>query len=226
MQLINGDCFVEMKKMIKKNIKVDCILTDPPYGMSFQSGRRKEKHKIIKNDNNLEWLDEFIEDCYVLSNDNTAHYFFCSFHNIDIFKQKIEKKFVVKNILVWEKNIHGSGDLYYDFAPKTEFIIFAQKGKRKINGKRTENIFKFSKTGNELHPTQKPVDLIEHLIEKFTSEGDIILDPFMGSGTTGVAAIKNKRDFIGIELDAEYFKISEKRIKETKEKIANSLDDW
>ena len=87
-----------------------------------------------------------------------------------------------------------------------------QKGRRLINGKRDPNILKFNRTGNKLHPTQKPVDLLEYLISKFSDKNETVLDPFMGSGSTGVAAKNLNRSFIGIELDEEYFKIASDRI--------------
>jgi site-specific DNA-methyltransferase (adenine-specific) len=191
---------------------VDMVLTDPPYGMNFQSNYRKEKHQKIKNDKTLEWLPCLIDECYRVCSQNSAIYFFCSFHFIDVFKTEIQKKFKVKNILVWEKNNTSMGDLKGDFAPKVEFIIFAQKGRVLINGKREPNIFKFKKTGNNHHPTEKPVDLCEFLLSKFSTQKALILDPFMGSGTTGVACKNTNRDFIGIEMDEEYFKIAKKRI--------------
>jgi len=212
-KLYNDDCLKRMDKLIKKGIKVDAIITDPPYGISFQSNYRKEKHNKIKNDNSLDWLSEFAEKCFAISNNNTAHYIFCSYHNIDKFKIAFEKYFKIKNILVWEKNNTSMGDLTGDFASKIEFILFIQKSRRLINGKRDPNIFKFNKTKNELHPTQKPVDLMEYLITKFSDDNDLIIDPFMGSGTTGVACKKLNRRFIGIELDEKYYKIAKKRIK-------------
>ncbi len=210
--LYNGDCLEVMDKLISRGIKVDAIITDPPYGMDFQSGYRKEKHNKIKNDNNLEWLEDFVHKSYLLAKDNSAHYIFCSFHHIDLFKQAFEKHFKIKNILVWEKNNTSMGDLKADFAPKAEFILFIQKGRRFINGSRDSNIFKFARTGNKIHPTQKPVDLMEYLIEKFTDENEVVLDPFMGSGTTGVACKNLNRNFIGIELDEKYFEIAKERI--------------
>jgi len=194
---------------------IDMVLTDPPYGISFQSGARVvNKFGKIKNDNNLEWLDSFTNEIHRVAKDNTAHYVFCSWHHMDKFKQSLEKKFKVKNVLVWEKNNTGMGDLKGDFAPKHEMIIFLQKGRRLINGRRDPNIFKFNKTGNHLHPTQKPVDMIEYLITKFSDEGATIFDPFMGSGTTGVAAKNLNRKFIGIELDENYLKTAKTRIDE------------
>ena len=210
-ELIHGDCLEEMKKIPDGSI--DMVLTDPPYGMSFQSNYRKEKYNTIKNDDSLSWIDEFVSQTYRIAKNNTAHYVFCSFHNIDIFKQSFQKRFKVKNILVWEKNNTSMGDLKADFAPKIEFILFLQKGRRLINGKRDPNIFKFARTGNKNHPTEKPVDLNEYLLSKFSAEIEIVLDPFMGSGSTGVACKNLNRKFIGIELDETYFNIAKQRIE-------------
>jgi site-specific DNA-methyltransferase (adenine-specific) len=124
----------------------------------------------------------------------------------------LEKHFTFKNILIWEKNNTSMGDLNGDFAPKYEMIIFLHKGRRDIIGSRDSNIIKCAKTGNDLHPTQKPVELCAYLLSKFSKENDTVLDPFMGSGTTGVACKKLNRNFIGIELDADYFKIASDRI--------------
>ena len=209
--LLNGDCFELLKDIPDESINM--ILTDPPYGMSFQSDYRKIKYEKIKGDSNLDWLDDFVDEIYRVSKPNTAHYVFCSFHHIDKFKQAIEKKFKVKNILTWVKNNTSMGDLKGDFAPKTEFIIFFHKGRKLINGKRDPNVLEFKKTRNELHPTQKPVDMTEYMIGKFSDEGDVILDPFMGSGTTGVACKNLKRNFIGMELDDDYFNIAKERIE-------------
>ena len=89
--LYKGDCLEVIDELIARGVVVDAIITDPPYGMSFQSNHRKEKHDKITNDDNLEWLEDFTERCYVLAKDNTAHYVFCSFHHIDKFKIAFEK---------------------------------------------------------------------------------------------------------------------------------------
>jgi len=209
--LMLGDCLERMKEI--RDGSVDMILTDPPYGMSFQSNHRKTKHSKIKGDSNLYWLDDWCSELYRVSADNTAHYVFCSFHHVDKFKQALERLFKIKNVLIWEKNNTSMGDLKGDFAPKYEMIIFIHKGRRLINGKRDPNILKFSKTKNELHPTQKPVDLLQYLIGKFSDSGQLIFDPFMGSGTTGVAAKNLNRKFIGIEMDKGYFEIAKNRIE-------------
>ena len=156
----------------------------------------------------------FSSECFRLAKNNTAHYCFCSFHKIDLFKQSLQKYFIIKNILVWEKNNTSMGDLKGDFAPKHELIIFFQKGRKEINGSRDPNIFKFNKTGNKLHPTQKPLDMFEYLIKKFSNENDIIFDAFAGSGTTAIAAINTNRKWVCIEKEKEYYDIAIKRIQE------------
>jgi site-specific DNA-methyltransferase (adenine-specific) len=219
----NDDCFNVFKKI--KDKEIDMYLLDPPYGMNFNSGYRKEKHKKIINDDCMDWLNNLASEMYRTAKDNTAHYVFCSFHNVDKFKQAFEQYFKIKNILIWEKNNTSMGDLKADFAPKYEMIIFLQKGRRFINGSRDPNILKFNRTGNKLHPTQKPVDMLEYLIEKFSDNGGTIADPFMGSGSTGVAAINKGRNFLGVEIDCDYFYIAKNRIYEAKNKIIKSLTE-
>jgi site-specific DNA-methyltransferase (adenine-specific) len=196
---------------------VDCVITDPPYGIDYKSNRRTVTDKFYKiiNDVNLNWLDDFVSEIYRVMDDNTATYIFCSWHNVDVFKVTIERKFKVKNILVWVKNNHGSGDLKAGFAPKHEFVIYAHKGRSLFRNGRASDVLEFKKiTSSKLtHPTEKPVDLMELLVSKNTDVGQVILDPFMGSGSTGIACVNTGRNFIGCELDKGYFDIAQKRIE-------------
>lgn len=210
--LIHGDCFVLNKQIPDESI--DLIVTDPPYGMSFQSGRRRIKHNEIQNDNNLDWLPGWLDSQYrVLKNDSHA-YVFCSFHFIDKFKQSAEKSgFTVKNILIWHKNNHGSGDLTGDYAPQYEFILYLNKGRKELNGKRVSNIIKCPKTGNSNHPTEKPVDLIQFLVSKSSNKGDLVLDNFFGSGSCAIACHNLGRRFVGHEIDKERFDMANKRVR-------------
>ena len=213
-KLYNGDCLEIMDGLIEEGIKVDCILTDPPYGMEFKSNYRKIKYDKIKNDNNLLFLDEYFKKCFNLLNNDTHIYCFCSWHNVDKFKIHFEKYFKLKNIIVWEKNNTSMGDLKGSYAPKYEFILYGHKGRRLRNGFRYPDILKFNRTGNKYHPTQKPADLIELLLNQSSNENEVIFDGFMGSGSTGVACMNTNRKFIGIELDKNYFNIAKQRIEE------------
>ena len=209
--LIKGDCLEVMKNIKDKSI--DCIITDPPYLMDFQSNYRKKKYKKIANDiDSFKLIRDYFNECERILKDNTAIYCFCSWHNIDFFKQEFEKKFTLKNIIVWNKNNTSMGDLKGSYAPKHEFILFGHKGRRLLNGFRYPDVIEAKRTGNKLHPTQKPCELLDIFILSSSNEKDIIFDGFMGSGSCGESAIKNNRNFIGIEIDEDYFDIAYNRI--------------
>lgn len=210
-----GDCLEIMKSIPDGSI--DAIITDPPYWMDFQSNFRKEKYAKITNDNCILWIDDFIDEIYRVMKDNTHGYIFCSFHNVDKFKQSIERKFKFKNILIWEKNNTSMWDLAWDYAPKYEMVLFFHKWRRKLLWWfRHANIFKFNRTGNNFHPTEKPVDLIEFLIKNSSLEDEIILDPFAGSLTTALACENTNRKWICIEKDEKYFNIWVERVKNSR----------
>ena len=219
-RLIQGDCLEILPKI---EDKVDLIITDPPYLMNYKTGYRKDKsHDFrtpILNDTNFELISDVIPLLYSLLKDGGALYMFCNANHIDYFKQQIETKFQLKNILIWIKNNWSAGDLKGAYAKQTEFIIYAVKGRHILNGARdTDALFYDRVVGNmQMHQNQKPVNLLEYLIDKSSKPNDLILDCFMGSGSTGVACANLNRDFIGIELEPKYYKIAEQRIKEANE---------
>lgn len=140
---------------------------------------------------------------------------FCSSKTVDIFKELIELVgFNIKNQIVWVKNNHTAGDLKAQYGQKYEVLIYANKGRAEINGKRLTDVWEFNRVAGPalVHQNQKPVDLLEQCLIKSSKEGDIVLDGFMGSGSTAIACLKNKRNFIGFELDKDYYKISLDRI--------------
>ena len=201
-------------------IDFQLLLTDPPYLMNYKTGYRKDKShdfcKPIVNDNNFELIKDIMPLLFELLNDGGAIYMFCNANHIDYFKQQIEQHFKLKNILIWIKNNWSAGDLKGAYAKQTEFILFAVKGRHLLNGARdTDTLYYNRVVGNmQLHQNQKPVDLLAFLINKSSQPNDTILDCFMGSGSTAIACKNTNRQFIGIELDKDYFKIAETRIKE------------
>lgn len=212
--LLQGDC-LELMKSIPDG-SVDMVLTDPPYGMEYQSNRRTatEKFAKISNDDGLSWLNEFADECYRVMRNDSAAYVFCSWHKVDVFKVSFERIFKLKNIVVWVKNNHGSGDLKGAYAPKHEFVLYMHKGRSLFRSGRTPDVIMADKVSGArmVHPTEKPIALLEQFIGNNSDEQNTILDPFMGSGTTGVAAKNLNRNFIGIELDETYFNIAKDRI--------------
>lgn len=209
--IINADCLDVMRLLPDKS--VDLVLTDPPYGMKFQSNHRNQKHKIIENDDNLNWLPEWVNEIKRIIKDDAHCYIFCSWHNIDIFKYEIQKHIPIKNILVWAKNNTGMGDLFGDYAPQYEMIIYCNPSGKKLNGGRDSNIIRYKRTNNENHPTEKPLDLISYLINKSTNQGDFVLDTFAGSCPVAFACHNLNRNFICIEKDIDYYNASVERLK-------------
>ena len=194
-----------------------------PYLIAYKTSWRKDKtHKFcheIDNDrpSDTELIKNFIEKSFQLLKDNSAFYCFCSWKTSDIFKNLLEKAgFTIKNQIIWVKNNHTSGDLKAQFGQQYEVCFYCNKGRKFINGKRLTDVWFFDRVSGKslVHQNQKPVELIEQIILKSTDENNTILDPFMGSGTTGIACVNNNRNFIGIELDKQYFDIAQNRIKE------------
>lgn len=224
-KLINGDCLEVMRSLIDDGVKVDMILTDPPYLMNYKTGYRKDKShdfcKPIANDNNFELIKEIMPLLFNLLNDGGAVYMFCNANHIDYFKQQIEQHFKLKNILIWIKNNWSAGDLKGAYAKQTEFILFAVKGRHLLNGARdTDTLYYNRVVGNmQLHQNQKPVDLLTFLINKSSQPNDTILDCFMGSGSTAIACKNTNRQFIGIELDKDYYQIAQERCKNYQTKL-------
>lgn len=211
--IMNKD-WEEAIKEIDNNV-VDLVVTDPPYGMSFKSNFRKVKHKEIQNDNNLDWLPDWVTELKRVCKQDAHLYIFCSWHNIDVFKKEVGNHFNVKNILIWEKNNTGMGDLEGDYAPKYEMILFCSNGKKKLNGNRDANILKAKRTQNENHPTEKPINLISYLIEKSSQKGDLVLDTFGGSCGTAIACRQKERNCICIEIEEDYCKVANDRLFST-----------
>lgn len=219
-KLYNGDCLEVMRDISDKSI--DLIVTDPPYLMNYQSNRRKKENRFdkIKNDkDNYLLIQNYFKECYRIMNDNTAIYCFCSWHNIDFFKQEFEKYFKLKNILIWNKNNHGTGDLKGAYAPKYEFVLFGHKGRTLLREKRIPDVIECAKIPSKklTHPTEKPLNLLDIFIRQSSDENDVVFDGFGGTFSTGIACLNTNRRFIGIELDKNYFDVGSKRIESINE---------
>jgi len=214
-ELILGDCLDVMKGMPDKS--VDAVITDPPYGIDYQSARRSDKSlwkpKIA---NDKEPFTNWTGDAYRLLKVSGCLYCFYRWDVQDEFYKAINPHMAIKSQIIWDKVIHGMGNLNGEYAPQHENILFATMPNFGFPGKRPRTIVKQRRIMPDdlLHPNEKPVPLIGKLILDATNPADTILDPFMGSGTTGVACVQTGRNFIGIEIDETYFKIAERRIKE------------
>jgi len=211
--MIKNECCIQgMRKM--DGGSVDLIVTDPPYLIDYQSAWRTNKFEKIENDiDGHKLIKEFLKEAYRVLKDDTAIYMFCSWHHVDFFKQEFERHFRLKNILIWNKNNHGSGDLKGSYAPKYELVLFGHKGRHKLN-KRIPDVINCQKVNvnNMSHPTEKPVNLLEIFISNSSTVGGLVFDPFSGTGSTGVASANLQRKFIGFELNENYCEIGNARI--------------
>jgi len=214
--VFNGDSINFIDKI---DFKVKCVITDPPYGMNYISNRRtaSEKDKGISNDENLdlaiETVNKVFSKLYNKMEENSALFCFIGWKQEKYFIELIENiGFEVKNVLIWNKNNHGTGDLIYSFAPKHERIIYATKGKVKLNYRHPDVLEGCDIRTN--HPTSKPIDLLKKLIESTTLQNDIIVDPFAGHGSTGIAAKELNRNYWLCELDYENYCMIKNNINE------------
>lgn len=245
-KLYNGDALEIMDKLISEGVKVDCIITDPPYG--------------ILNKKNFKWdniipFDEMWERINKLKRNNSTPVLlfgkqpfstFLNMSNINEFRFEIiwEKTKGVDFMSAKRKPLtnHENISVFYKNQPTYNPQMdkgkpYVKRGKYsdnnnnisgigKLKGVEYENVndgVRYPKTvrcysypnGKErVHPTQKPVDLLEWLVKSYSNEGDTILDFTMGSGSTGIACNNTNRHFIGIELDEKYYNIAKERIGE------------
>lgn len=247
--LINGDCIEAMQQLIEKNIKVDAIITDPPYGTTackWDSVIPFDKmwdclNKLIKDDGAIVLFgSEPFSSALRMSNISMYRYDWVWNKNYgtDFQLAKLRPMRCHENISVFSKAKTANGaklNMIYNpqktpldkpvkngGKPTTKLLHSNNMKELDIvyTEKSPMTVINFPPVFNNpknprLHPTQKPLDLMEYLIKTYTNENEIVLDFTMGSGTTGVACLKNKRNFIGIELDEKYYNITKERLNET-----------
>ena len=222
-KLYNGDCLSLMQKIRPES--VDVVVADPPYGINYQSQRKKDKQKwmprIEKDKAPFIW---FLHNAAVLLKQGGAIICFCRFDSWTAFSSACEiAGLTVRAEIVWDKMTHGAGDLNGCCGFRHEIAVFATKGRFLFHGKRPQSLYQSARVSPQklIHPNEKPVDLFEWIIEHYCPPGGTILDPFMGSGVTGVACAKKGRDFVGIEINDKYFQIAKDRIEAEHQKMMN-----
>lgn len=209
-EVFHGDCLKGIPKL--KDNSVSCLLSDPPYGINYKTERYGEKHTILNDDcKAFPLLDDMLRAIKPKLKKEASVYIFCSWKNLRQFMDITEKYYSIKNLLVWVKSNHGVGDLT-SWAERHELCIYATLGKHQTIGARPHNVLEFDRT-NEYHPCEKPVPMLSYIIEKSTVAGELVVDPFAGSGSTGVACKKTGRKFKLMEMENKNIKIIEQRLK-------------
>lgn len=220
--LLNQDVR-EVFKTIPDN-SIDLVVTDPPYkttsrGNAGTSGGMLQKEinkkgQVFKH-NNIK-PQEYIPELYRVLKDGSHCYIMTNHVNLqEMLNVATESGFKFVKCLIWDKGNKIMGQYYMS---SFEYIIFLRKGKAKrINNCGTADILRVpniklkGEDGKNLHDTEKPIELMKIMIDNSSNEGDIVFDPFMGIGSTGVACLELNRRFIGVELDEQYFPIAKYR---------------
>lgn len=216
--LINADCLKVLPTLPPES--VDLIVTDPPYkttqrGTCSMTGFMSSKNFSNGNGGfkyNTITLQDYVPLLFRVLKPLGHFYIFTNNKNLPEFLHYLPavSQFHYIKTLTWVKNTLIPTQFYMS---KTEFIILCRKGPaRKINNCSTPDALEYDNPKNKIHPSEKPIDLLTTLILNSSNPGDTVLDPFMGSGTTGVAALGTERAFIGIEKDPEFYKIAKERI--------------
>jgi DNA modification methylase len=196
--LYRGDCL----ELLEEIGAVGAVITDPPYGMAYQSNFRQERHMKIANDKTADIALQVI--AWARGSAEHSVYAFGRWDNVATYPAP-------RSLITWVKNNWSMGDLLHEHARQTEVAFFWPGPNHGFPTGRPTDVITYPRTANENHPTEKPVGLMAAFI-RWTA--GIVCDPFMGSGSTGVAAIQLGRPFIGVERETKYFDIACKRIEQ------------
>lgn len=223
-ELCNESCFTYLKKL--PNNSVDLVLIDPPYEISketsFSSGGGIERFAVSMDfgewDKDFEGMDVVINECYRILKRGGTIICFYDLWKITLLKDYLQNaKFKQIRFIEWIKTnpVPLNSQINYLTNAREIALTAVKGGKPTFHSSYDKGIYHYSicQDKGRFHPTQKPVGLIEELIEKHSNEGDTVLDCFSGSGTTAAASIRTNRKFLGCELDQQYFQNSVKRLK-------------
>lgn len=209
--LYHGDCLEIMKEI--PDGSVDMILCDLPYGeVNQQSGGLRILDRGVADICDID-LDILIAQlCRVC---HGSFYIFCGTEQISQIIKNFKSEGITTRLGVWEKTNPSPMNGERLWLSGLEFCVFARRSNSTFNEFCKKALWKNVSGASKIHPTQKPIELMERLIRASSNSGDIILDCTMGSGSTGIACKRTNRSFIGIEKELEYFNIAKKRIDET-----------
>ena len=205
-RLLNGDCIEVLSRMASN--RVDFVLTDPPYVAHYSS----RDGRSVPNDNNCDWVKPAFQEIYRVLRWNRFCVSFYGWHKADKFLAAWrEVGFRVIGHLTFIKR-YASTERFLRYQHENAYLLAKGNPQKPVHT--IPDVLEWKYTGNNLHPTQKPVCILTPLIESFSNPGDVVLDPFCGSGSTLVAAQQQQRRFVGIELSKRYFDLAEQRLRQ------------
>lgn len=194
---------------------VPMIFADPPYGIGYHSNHYKGKnpHAPVANDWDFS-VDGFMSEAARTLSDGGALYLCCRWDVWPEWIAALPKPLKLKTVIAWVKDNWSAGDLNGTFGNQWESVLFIVKGRHLLRGKRWPNVWEFPRVAHRqmLHPTQKPLGLVERAIRASTDEGDTVVDPFSGSGTTALAARNTGRRYLVGDIDAQMVSLTRQRL--------------
>jgi adenine-specific DNA-methyltransferase len=203
-RVINGDCTQVLKDLPERS--VDFVLTDPPYLVRYHD----RQGRSIANDDNAAWLTPAFAEIYrVLKHDRFCVSFYGWSQADKFFAAWRAAGFYPVGHLVWAKS-YASSERFVRYCHEQAYLL--AKGRPEKPRAPLSDVLNWHYTGDRLHPTQKPVPSLKPVIEAFTRPGDIVLDPFCGSGSTLLAAKILRRRYIGIELNPQFCQTARQRL--------------
>tara|TARA_R110002126_G_scaffold104172_1_gene237691 strand:+ start:12 stop:1265 length:1254 start_codon:yes stop_codon:yes gene_type:complete len=212
-KIIKGDSRQVLKTLDKKSF--DLLLSDPPYGMDFKSGwNTKDKIQNDKIEDTVKLFEEVLKESVPLLKDDAHFYLFGNINYMNEIKPIIENYLTLKNVLIWDRQIIGMGDLK-TYGNSYDIVYFGYNKKWKdLNGTRDRDILNFQRVdpAMNIHPTEKPLDMLQYLIKKSSNENDKVLEPFAGGGSTLLACKNTNRKATGIEIENKYVELIKERI--------------
>lgn len=207
--LWQGDCLELMKDIPDQS--VDLVLTDIPYGVvNRASGGLRNLDKGLADVVSFD-LSKLVQELVRIG--SASFYVFCGTEQVSNIRESFVTAGLLTRLCVWEKTNPSPMNGEKFWLSSIECCVFARKAKAPFNEHCVSSVWRNPVERGKFHPTQKPLKLIERLVAASSNENCLVCDPFMGSGTTGVACLNLNRRFIGIEKDENYFSIAKQRIE-------------
>ena len=218
-----GNCMDLIKEI--PNEVIDMLLTDPPYDVDYDKKSteleklgKARSEQIERDQHYIEWnidYNKLAKEFYRVLKKDSHYYIFCGSNQLHKWiPALLNAGFKNPQLLIWKKNFPTFDMTYgHRYQENKECILFTHKGWKKLNRRSTSVLNFASKHSHKYHSCEKPFNLLYHLIELSSNEGDIVLDTFSGSGNHLIASYRLKRRFMGIEMSVEYHEIIVKRLK-------------
>jgi site-specific DNA-methyltransferase (adenine-specific) len=208
-RIYNEDCLEGMKRI--QDGSIDLVCTDIPYGVCNRNDNGLRNLDKNKADIETFPLADFLMEINRVTKGSV--YIFCASEQLSEIRSALVQNGFTTRVCVWEKTNPSPMNGQHVWLSGIELCVYGRKKGATFNEHCKNTVFRHPCGRNKLHPTQKPLELFERFILASTNQGDVVLDPCMGSGTTAIACINTNRNYIGFELDKHYCDVANERVQ-------------